>query len=260
MLAPPQDGRRHTRAVFDESYFFGDGVGYADYTQEAALQKRRGQWYAELLARHGVVPSSVLDVGTAAGYFLQGFAAEGRTLHGIEPCEELAQLARAGGLDVTSTSLEESPGIVAPADLVTAVQLVEHLTDLDASGAALAHLVRSGGHLLVETWNWRSWMARAQGTRWHEYSPPSVRQWFTPDSLERWLAPAGFTAVGDGRPRKRITWAHARAVLEPAEDGVTPAWPLRVGARIADTILHDDTELAYPPFDLFWMLFRRADA
>jgi SAM-dependent methyltransferase len=242
----------HVESTYGDRYFFGGGAGYPDYTSMGPLLRERGRWYGRMLARH-MPPGTVLDVGCAAGYWLQGLADCGWSGCGVEPNATMAEHARARlGLAVTTGTLERLD-TRERFDLVSLIQVMAHFTDARADLAAAVARVGDRGHLLVETWNRESWTARCLGRHWHEYSPPSVLHWFTPASLRRLGEELGLHEVARGRPRRRISAAHARSLLRYKVQGSALG---RLAVR-ALGVVPDRWSLPYPGDDLFWMLFRR---
>jgi len=235
--------------VYDDSYFFGGGAGYADYTSEAALLIERGVRYARLAGRYGL-SGRLLDVGAAGGFGLEGFLSAGWKGRGVEPNARMCALAndRLGPLVEVGT-LESYAG-ARDFDLVSMVQVVAHFPDVRRALARAAELTRPGGAWLIETWDRESWTARAFGRRWHEYSPPSVLHWFSRGGLRRLAGSFGFSEVAWGRPRRWINFGHARSLLEhKLGEGTLRQLirPLR--------LLPGSLRIPYPGDDLFWVLF-----
>jgi hypothetical protein len=114
-------------------------------------------------------------------------------------------------------------------------------------------VLRPGGHLLVETWDRKSWTARLSGRAWHEYSPPSVLHWFTRGGLTRWLRHEGYQLVATGRPSKWISAAHATSLLAHKKEGSLSA---RLAYALA-SLVPGRLAIPYLGDDLFWALFRR---
>lgn len=75
------------------------------------------------------------------------------------------------------------------------------------------------------------------GSAWHEYSPPSVLHWFSPQDLKRLAAQYGFEVVVQGRPQKWLNGAGRllKALLK---------------------LVSDRLKIPYPAKDLFWILFQ----
>jgi hypothetical protein len=114
-------------------------------------------------------------------------------------------------------------------------------------------LTRPGGFWLVETWNRESLTARLLGKHWHEYSPPSVLHWFSPEGLRRLATEFHFQEVARGKPAKWISGRHAKSLLRYRNESSSFTWPFTklVG------LLPDRWNLRYPAEDLFWMLLQK---
>ena len=102
--------------------------------------------------------------------------------------------------------------------------------------------------LLIETWDRGSRIARLLGSRWHEYSPPSVLHWFTLASLQRLVTEAGFSVVATGHPRRWIQAGHAKSLIK---------YKYGRSAALAVGWLPDKLAVPYLADDLIWVLARR---
>ncbi len=246
---PPGD---HVASVYSDAYFTEGGAGYPDYVAEGDMLRKHGRRYARILSRHAS-PGRVLDVGAAAGFILQGLVDGGWSGIGVEPNDRMAAYARTElGLDVRTGALE-TVEVDEQFDLVSLIQVIAHFVDPSTAFRRVAELTRPSGLCLVETWNRRSLTARLFGRNWHEYSPPSVLHWFAPDDLRALAARHGFEEIARGRPKKRISGAHARSLVRHKLEGRVIGAPLRWCAAL----IPDRLPIPYPAEDLFWTLFRR---
>lgn len=250
----------HVETIYDDSYFFGGGDGYPNYLELEAVVAAHARQYTQLTESllgdairerlgHPVVGQRprMLDVGAAAGFTMSSFAKAGWTTLGVEPNDSMARFGRDKlNLDIHTGPLENLPS-VEPVDLVAMIQVLPHLYDLHAALSRAREVTRPGGHWLIETWNHRSLTARVTGRNWHEYSPPSVLHFFSPDSLIKLAADYGMSLVQQGRPRKRVTGAHAHSLLRH-KFGLLSLPSRIIPARAV---------LPYPAEDLFWMVFSR---
>lgn len=260
-LAHLADVDRHVAEVYDDDYFFGGGDGYPDYLAGGDVLERQAMLYRELLARHGLDSASrssapsLLDVGCAAGFVLRPFADSGFKTLGVEPNARLATFAREHqGLDVERATIEEFLETHQERyDAILLIQIIAHLDRPEEILERLVERLQAGGLLLVETWDHRSLTARIFGRRWHEYSPPSVRHWFSRRSLDRLSERLGLIREGDGAAKKRLQWQHARGLIShKLGDGL----PRRCFDRLAG-LLPARTILPYPGNDAFWALYRK---
>ena len=250
-FSPDVAGPSHVESVYGDSYFFGGGDGYKDYFLEADLLRAQGRRYGSLLAKYEV-PGRILDVGAAAGFIQAGLGDAGWTTTGLEPNGRMARHARdVSNLDVFQGTLENAPDWL-PFDAICMIQVIGHFQDLQRALRAAARLTRPGGLCLIEYWRRDSWLARAFGTQWHEYSPPSVLHWFTRDSLDRVLHHNGFSVLAWGKPKKYISGGHARSLLEHKLSGSVFSNQL----SHMTTLIPARARLRYPSFDLEWRLYR----
>lgn len=235
----------HANENYSDEYFNGGGAGYADYASESALLRKRGSMYADLIAPY-CQPSEMLDVGAAAGYILQGFRDRGWLGRGLEPNKSIAEIGRTElGVEIEHGTLE-SFETESRYDLISMIQVVAHFYDPKLSFDKARDLLKSGGHLLIETWDRGSLSARTFGKHWHEYSPPTVLHWYSKEWLRQYLEENGFEYVAGGRPSKRISGGHVRSLLK-----------YRLGDISLLRLIPERIEFPYPSEDLFWALFRK---
>lgn len=242
----------HVATVYGDDYFFGGGDGYDDYLAEGDLLRAQGRRYGEVLSAH-MPPGRVLDVGSAAGFLQAGLEEAGWKSTGLEPNATMVAHARGHlGLEAVQGSLERPP-VEGPFDAICLIQVIGHFFDLSQALRQAAALTRPGGLCLVEYWRRDSWIARRLGTKWHEYSPPSVLHWFTRQSLDQAMATHGFAVAASGVPKKYISGQHARSLLSHKLQ------QLPAGSVLAATtaLLPKRARFRYPSFDLEWRLYRR---
>jgi len=101
----------------------------------------------DLRSRHPLAGLAALDIGCGAGLMTEPLARMGAIVTGIDAAPEniaaAAAHATAGGLgiDYRATSVEALAATGARYDLVTCLEVVEHVADRDSFFAALARLV-----------------------------------------------------------------------------------------------------------------------
>lgn len=109
-------------------------------------------------ARAGLAGRRVLDVGCGGGLLAEGMARRGAQVTALDLAPAALDVARLHALesgleiDYRNTSAEhmaaESPGAF---DVVTCLEMLEHVPDPAMTVAALAKLVRPGGHVICST-------------------------------------------------------------------------------------------------------------
>ncbi len=111
-------------------------------------------------ARAGLTGRRVLDVGCGGGLLAEGMARRGARVTGIDLAPESLKVARLHALEVgidveyreiaAETLADTDAGGF---DLVTCLEMLEHVPDPVAIVAALASLVRPGGDVICSTIN-----------------------------------------------------------------------------------------------------------
>lgn len=237
---------KHVAEVYNDSYFNGGGAGYPDYLVESEMLRKRGTMYAKKLEKFLTSKSKILDVGAAAGFILQGFIDEGWSGIGLEPNMEIARMGREKfGLDIRQGSLE-SFQTNKKFDLISMIQVVAHFYEPRKAFENVSNLLNENGFLLIETWNRESFLARIFGKNWHEYSPPSVLQYFSLDGLTEFLQDFDFERISHGRPSKKISGEHVKSLLK-----------YRLGDSFLLKLIPSKINFPYPSEDLFWALYQR---
>jgi SAM-dependent methyltransferase len=158
----------------------------------------------------GVRGSRLLDVGAASGVLVEQATRLGWEAEGIEPSAWLADKARERGLSVRTGTLPH-PALTPPYDVVTLVDVIEHVTDPRGLVEEAHRLLRPGGLLLVVTPDVSSFAARALGPRWWHYRIAHVG-YFSPSTLDALLSTSGFVLEGWSRPAWYFSVDHVRTL------------------------------------------------
>lgn len=221
---------------YDASYFSTGGKdGYAAYLADRELLRenfaRRVRWL------RGFAPSGrLLDVGAAYGLFVAAARDAGFDAVGLEPAADCAEVARREfGVQVETGRIETFEFAEKSFDVVTMLDVIEHLEDPCAVVERAARLLRPGGLLVVETGDRDALCARVCGSRWYFYDPPQHLTFFGRASLSRMLAGAGFSApLGFGTLGRRVSVQNFAFQLGRAlGDGPLGATSRRVAASAA---------------------------
>jgi SAM-dependent methyltransferase len=151
----------------------------------------------EQLVRKHVSGKTILDVGCGDGVFLSTLSDEWLK-QGLEPSVSGASLARKKNLDVTRATLETSPRLY-QADLISALDVIEHVIDPHRFVESLKRHMRPGGVLLLLTGDAGSYAAKLAGPQW------SYLRWcghisvFSQSGLRELVQSHGFEVLSWGR-------------------------------------------------------------
>lgn len=152
--------------------------------------------------------SRVLDVGCGGGLLSEAMASQGARVTGIDMAEEALQVARAHaaqhGLAVEYRHATAESWVQRHAgayDILTCMELVEHVPDPAGLLRACAALVRPGGDLFFSTVN-RTWLAYALVIVLSEYVLGIVHRgthqyarFVRPRELSGWAGQAGLAVT-----------------------------------------------------------------
>lgn len=183
-------------AHYPEAYYAApEGRRFPDAVQalQAWLYRRR----VRRLERHlGPARRRVLDVGCGPGALLAAFRSRGWTGVGLERTDHAARHGREVlGLDIRTGSLWDGALAEASQDAAVLWHVLEHVPDPAPWLARLHDLLAPGGILLVSVPNAGSLEARLAGSGWFHLDVPRHLVHFTPGTLGRLLAEAGFEPV-----------------------------------------------------------------
>lgn len=247
------DVDRHIHKTYDDSYFFGGGAGYPDYFCEKNILLEHGHYYGRILKKYLEQGSRILDIGSAAGFILKGISENGFNVQGIEPNATMAAYARHElGLDVQTTSLE-SFNTDQRFHAICLIQVIAHFCDPVQALAVCLQLLHENGLILVETWNRESLTARIFGRHWHEYSPPSVRHWFSKRGLDQFFEQANCRKIATGKRLKKISISHAGELMAHKHRNPVLSKTIRYFAGL----FPKHVVMFYPSEDLFWSLYKK---
>ena len=172
---------------------------YGDYYSAANLQER-----PLVRARLAQVVASLepyrrtgrwLDVGCGAGTLMRAAADAGWQVEGTEVSEGAAVAVREAGFEVHVGDLAALDLPAGGYDVVSMVEVVEHVPDADALLRRVAELVRPGGAVYVTTPNGHGISGRALRERWSVVAPPEHLQLFSVPGLRKALARSGLHAT-----------------------------------------------------------------
>jgi len=196
------------KAFYERSY--ANGL-YRESTSALEL-KRVTALHRFRAIRHDCPGRRWLDVGASNGVFVELLRERGIDAHGIDLSEVAVAQARARGLPVEASPLEDYRAD-APFDVLSAFDLIEHAIDPAQSLRAMQRLLVPGGRMAITLPNLESAFRRLMGRRWFFYIPEEHLHYFGPSSIRRLLSRAGFATERIGSFSKPLSYRYSLAQL-----------------------------------------------
>jgi len=191
----PTDGE--LPVLYGEDYFRAGtlgsaGEGYPDYIGTGELHRRNACKRLRVIEDY-VQPGALLDVGCAAGFFLDEARGRGWSVQGIELSSQMAAHARDQlGLEVVAAPFGAVEIGSTTVDCVTMWDYIEHSREPAEDIRRVHSLLRPGGILALSTGDAGSLFARISGKRWHLLTPRHHNYYFSRSTLSRLLFAVGF--------------------------------------------------------------------
>lgn len=180
----------------DYGPYVGTQVNQATHPQTSWVAKLAGFIYGFFNFNTEILPSlfpgRLLEIGCASGSFLHRLAGQGWDVQGIEFSEKAAQAARRLGYCVHSGPLETAPDPEQPFDLIVGWMVMEHLHDPVRCLSKLLEWAKPGAYLVLSVPDAGSSEFRFFKEKWYDLHLPNHLYHFTPETLGRVLAEAGW--------------------------------------------------------------------
>ncbi len=166
----------------------------------------------------------LLDIGCGRGFFLKNFVDTGFDYMGIEPRKRICSEAqnRLGENRVFCGTLKEARLPDAHLDVVTMINLIEHLPFPKETLEEVNRVMKNDGLLLVETPNVANFLPAILMTKWHAFLEPEHHYFFSKGTLTTMLQKTGFEVLRVDRGSKlfsiryllyRLSWYNEKIRL-----------------------------------------------
>lgn len=161
-----------------------------DYERERKGRKTNFMHILDRLEKFRPRKGRLLDIGAASGLMVEAALERGWEAMGIEPSRALVQRARELNLPVIETTLESWSGDSAPFDVITILDVIEHVADPAQFLEKALSFLKPGGVICIVTPDVRSLTARLLGKRWWHFRPAHV-SFFSKKSLKTLIESRG---------------------------------------------------------------------
>lgn len=191
----PRIANEQVYELYRDDYFHRQADGYEDYELTENLRRKTfSRWFEQIKPFLKIPNGSALDIGCAAGYFLDVLKEYGWEAHGIELDNRMHQQVTKRGFQVSDKPLEYY-GADNQFDLITLFDVIEHLPHVNDDIDRLARLLSPNGIIVLVTPNSGSFQHRLFGKHWFQYKPKEHIQYFSPDTLLRIIERHGLRLV-----------------------------------------------------------------
>jgi 2-polyprenyl-3-methyl-5-hydroxy-6-metoxy-1,4-benzoquinol methylase len=228
--------------IYDDEYFRDrpdrtDRHGYSDYLRDAPLHRANARRRLQLLAARLPEKGRLLDVGCAAGFFVDEALRAGWEASGIDVSAAMVEWARSElGIEVTRASFTSDDLTLSQLDAVTMWDYIEHSVDPRRDLVRAHERLREGGILALSTGDIGSVCARLSGRRWHLLTPEHHNFFFDTSTLRQLLGATGFEVLEARRRAARYSLAHvAYKLASSAPHGAIRRAAARVGSSAIGT-------------------------
>jgi len=204
-LPAPEDVARYYTA----SYQHG---GYRHFASAEEIRTLIAQYRFDVV-RRTARPGRWLDVGCAAGHFVEAAARSGMHAEGIDVSAGAIEMTRARGLVGYQARLEDFTPVV-QYDAICAFDVIEHTLDPRLFLKRLRSWLLPDGTLVLTLPNVSSIYPRLLMRRyWFYYAPSDHLYYFNPTTLSALLRQCGFTPGRIGRTSKPLTLRYIASQL-----------------------------------------------
>ena len=170
--------------VYRHEYFHRNQDGYNGYESIADLRIQTFEkWYRDIIP-YCIHKDTALDIGCAAGYFLDILRGNHWQTEGIELDHRMYKLLIEKGYVIGNDPLEYFTSL-GQYDLITMFDVIEHLPELQKDIAKISSLLSPQGILALSTPDIDSWQHRVFRSRWFQFKPIEHLYYFSPVTLKR---------------------------------------------------------------------------
>jgi SAM-dependent methyltransferase len=183
--------------------------------EDTSLARRRFPLLASLVEKHAHGPR-ILDIGCSVGVWL-AFLGDRWDRSGLEPSSAAADIARQRGVQILGGAVDDLDEDCPPFDLITAIDVVEHVVEPLAFFRRLSSYLAPGGVMLVSTGDTDAWTWRLLGSRYWYCSLPEHWSFFNLECLQT-IARLNHLEVVDQRRFSHVRGPWSRTLLQASKN------------------------------------------
>ena len=179
-----------------DDYFVNDYLALHKANWENSLQERRA--HLTIIASYADLPAKpcLLDIGCALGFMLKEAKAAGWNATGVETSRFAARYgSEFSGCLVHHGTLHEAAFTPNSFDVITMMDVIEHVVEPRELVHEVYRLLRPGGVLFLITPNFNSLFVKLYGSNAYGIGPDEHANYFQPATIRRLLADSGFRDI-----------------------------------------------------------------
>lgn len=218
IFVDPRIADEQLASLYDEAYYFGNGFDRTiDYrAADSPSKQAEARNVRETVAAASGEPlkgKKWLEFGCGGGSLLSDLLGQGVDATGFDDSETARGICASKNLPVISKgTLAHLKGTF---DVVSALEVIEHVPDPRSFLAFLGSFLKIGGIVFVQTGNWNI-VKRIPGTPY--LMPEGHIQYFTPAAMRQLFSEVGFEEIHV----LNRTWYPVRACPTPFRSFVSP--------------------------------------
>ena len=196
---------RPTKEIFDNFYKDSKSSEYwAEHFYPSTVESRRKNIFQPRVERiqklcldNNFNPSSVMDVGSGYGIFLEEWKKTNpkTELIGIEPSKHLAKICRDKGINVIEKVVEEVAGYDQKIDLLVCFEVFEHIHTPKEFIEKLKELIKPNGYIVLSTLTISGFDLQLLWENSNSISPPHHINFLSIKGFENLFRQCGFKNI-----------------------------------------------------------------
>lgn len=175
------------------TYYANSDLGYSNYVATERHIREEARHRLKVIASLSSQRGSLLDLGCAAGFFLDEARRDNWSVAGTELAHSMRQFANEHfGIYVSKDGTEFQQNVF---DVVTMWEYIEHMIDPLAELKRAYNMLSPNGIVCLSTPNTAHFQAVHAPEDWWEFKPPAHLTFFTVETLTRAVELAGYTIL-----------------------------------------------------------------
>lgn len=159
--------------------------GYTDYLNDSELYLKTFDLRSQIIDRYKTTPGKLLEIGSAAGFFLKVMAEKRWQTTGVEISALMVDYARDKLKlpDIRLGTLKQQNLPESSFDVIVLWDVIEHLENPRQILRETERLLKDDGILILETQNVESVFSKFMGKSWHHYKHQEHLWHFSPQTI-----------------------------------------------------------------------------